>query len=77
MGFAIFAPSLVILLLTLQWGGNTFRWDSSQIIGLFCGSGATFIIFLIWNWHKGYASYFNHPQTDCLDEYRDVRIIYG
>lgn len=56
MGFAIFAPALIMLLLALQWGGNTFRWDSSQIIGLFCGSGATFIISLIWNWHKGDAA---------------------
>lgn len=55
-GFAIFAPALIMLLLALQWGGNTFRWDSSQIIGLFCGSGATFIISLIWNWHKGDAA---------------------
>ncbi|KAL8706038.1 MAG: hypothetical protein Q9201_000860 [Fulgogasparrea decipioides] len=56
MGFAIFAPALIMLLLALQWGGNTFRWDSSQIIGLFCGAGATFIVFLIWNWHKGDAA---------------------
>ena len=56
MGFAIFAPALIMLLLALQWGGNTFRWDSSQIIGLFCGAGAMFIVFLIWNWHKGDAA---------------------
>ncbi|KAI4249995.1 MAG: hypothetical protein LQ352_005454 [Teloschistes flavicans] len=56
LGFAIFAPALIMLLLALQWGGNTFRWDSSQIIGLFCGAGATFVVFLIWNWHKGDAA---------------------
>lgn len=56
MGFAIFAPALIMLLLALQWGGNTFRWDSSQIIGLFCGAGVTFIVFLIWNWRKGDAA---------------------
>lgn len=53
LGFAIFAPALVMLLLALQWGGSAYAWNSSQIIGLFCGAGATFIIFLVWDWHKG------------------------
>lgn len=56
LGFAIFAPALVMLLLALQWGGTKFTWDSSQIIGLFCGTGVTGIIFLIWDWHKGDAA---------------------
>lgn len=53
VGFAIFAPALIMLLLALQWGGATFHWNSSQIIGLFCGAGATFIVFLFWDYHKG------------------------
>jgi hypothetical protein len=56
LGFAIFAPALVMLLLALQWGGTMYDWKSSQIIGLFCGAGATFIVFLIWDWHKGDAA---------------------
>ena len=53
VGFAIFTPSLVMLLLAVQWGGSTFAWNSSQIIGLFCGAGATFSVFLAWNYRKG------------------------
>jgi len=53
LGFAIFAPALVMLLLALQWGGTTYAWSSSQIIGLFVGAGATFIVFLAWDYHKG------------------------
>lgn len=56
LGFAIFAPALIMLLLALQWGGVTYTWNSSQIIGLFCGAGATFIVFLFWNYHKGDAA---------------------
>jgi hypothetical protein len=55
-GFAIFAPALIMLLLALQWGGSTFAWGSSQIIGLFVGAGATFIVFLIWDYRKGDAA---------------------
>jgi hypothetical protein len=56
LGFAIFAPALFMLLLALQWGGSAYAWNSSQIIGLFCGAGATFIVFLVWDWHKGDAA---------------------
>lgn len=53
LGFAIFAPALVMLLLALQWGGAKFAWNSSEIIGLFVGAGATFIVFLGWDYYKG------------------------
>ncbi|KAF2464224.1 MFS multidrug transporter-like protein [Lindgomyces ingoldianus] len=53
IGCAIFAPSVVLLLVALQWGGNKYRWGSSKVIGLFCGSGATFIAFLIWEYYFG------------------------
>ena len=56
LGFAIFAPSLIMLLLALQWGGTKYAWNSSQIIGLFCGAGATFIVFLLWDYHKADAA---------------------
>ncbi|KAJ5818741.1 hypothetical protein N7474_004332 [Penicillium riverlandense] len=48
IGFVLFAPAAVQLLLALQYGGNKFAWNSSTVIGLFCGSGATFIVFLLW-----------------------------
>lgn len=53
LGFALFAPSIVMLLLALQFGGNQFTWNSSQVIGLFCGAGITFIAWMVWNYHKG------------------------
>ena len=53
IGFALFAPSAIELLLALEYGGNQFSWNSSQVIGLFCGAGATFIVFLVWDYRKG------------------------
>jgi Fungal trichothecene efflux pump (TRI12) len=53
IGFAIFAPAAIQLMLALEYGGITFPWNSAQVIGLFCGAGGTFIIFLAWNYYKG------------------------
>ncbi|KAL4787634.1 major facilitator superfamily domain-containing protein [Aspergillus varians] len=52
IGFTLFAPSAIQLLLALQYGGNQYAWHSSVIIGLFCGAGATFIVFLAWDYRK-------------------------
>ncbi|XDG05409.1 hypothetical protein ABKA04_005024 [Annulohypoxylon sp. FPYF3050] len=52
-GFVLFAPAAIMFFLALQYGGHQFRWDSSQIIGLFCGAGVTFIIWLIWDIRQG------------------------
>ena len=53
VGFVLFAPAVLQLLLALQYGRNQYPWNSSRVIGLFCGSGATFITWLFWNQHKG------------------------
>jgi hypothetical protein len=53
IGFSLFAPAPVQLLLALQYGGIAFAWNSAQIIGLFCGAGGTFIVFMTWNYYKG------------------------
>ncbi len=53
VGFALLAPSAIQLLLALQWGGNDYAWNSSTVIGLFCGAGATFLVWLAWNYHSG------------------------
>lgn len=52
-GFALFAGSVIQLLLALEWGGNTYAWNSATTIGLFCGSGCTFILFLVWEKFQG------------------------
>ncbi|KAN0102744.1 MFS multidrug transporter [Hyaloscypha variabilis] len=53
VGFLTFAPACVMLLLALQWGGTTYPWKSATIIGLFCGSAATFCVFVAWEHHCG------------------------
>lgn len=53
VGFAIFAPASIQFFLALQYGGGQHAWDSATVIGLFCGSAAMFVIFLIWEYHKG------------------------
>lgn len=42
-----------MFLLALQYGGNQYAWDSSVVIGLFCGAGVTSIVFVAWNWRVG------------------------
>ncbi|KAL3962757.1 hypothetical protein ACCO45_004280 [Purpureocillium lilacinum] len=46
-------PSAVMLLLALQWGGSVHTWSSATIIGLFCGAGVLFLVFVAWEWRKG------------------------
>ncbi|TQV95280.1 hypothetical protein V2A60_009680 [Cordyceps javanica] len=53
VGFALFSPSIIMLLLAMQWGGNSYAWNSATIIGLFCGAGINFLIFLGWEHYKG------------------------
>nr|UOS85807.1 MFS transporter [Hypoxylon rubiginosum] len=53
VGFALLAPAVIQLLLALQYGGNQFAWSSSQVIGLFVGAGATFIVWAAWNYYRG------------------------
>lgn len=53
VGFALLAPAVVQLLLALEFGGNQFPWNSSQVIGLFVGAFATFVVWIFWNRYKG------------------------
>ena len=53
VGFAIFAPAIIMVLLALEWGGTAYAWSDSKIIGLFCGSGVTAILFIAWEYHSG------------------------
>ncbi|RII21219.1 efflux pump protein [Alternaria sp. MG1] len=48
-GFVLFVPPSVMLLLALQLGSSGAQaWDSSVVIGLFCGAGICAILFILW-----------------------------
>jgi hypothetical protein len=53
VGFAIFAPAAIQVLLALQYGGNQYAWDGAVVIGLLCGGVATFVLFFCWEYRKG------------------------
>ncbi|KAJ5598454.1 Major facilitator superfamily domain general substrate transporter [Penicillium hordei] len=53
LGFAMFAGAAIQVLLALNWGGSSYAWNSSIIIGLFCGSGALLIVFVAWEYYMG------------------------
>ena len=46
IGASILVPSVICLLLALQWGGTTYPWKNSRIIGLFVGFALLAIIFI-------------------------------
>ncbi|RDW59432.1 MFS general substrate transporter-6 [Coleophoma cylindrospora] len=53
VGFMLFAPTCVMILLALEWGGTKYAWNSSTIIGLFVGFAATAVTFVFWEYHRG------------------------
>jgi hypothetical protein len=53
IGFVLFAPACIMFLLAMTWGGTEYRWDSSVIIGLFCGSFVTSVVFATWEYFRG------------------------
>lgn len=48
IGFSIFVPFVIMILMALQWGGVKYTWNSATIIGLFCGGSATLVLFMAW-----------------------------
>ncbi|KAL2851333.1 major facilitator superfamily domain-containing protein [Aspergillus pseudodeflectus] len=53
IGFVLFAPAAIMILLALEYGGNDYPWSDSRVIGLFVGGGATAIVFLAWEYRTG------------------------
>ncbi|KAM7221841.1 Major facilitator superfamily domain containing protein [Rhypophila decipiens] len=54
VGFALFTPATVQLLLALQYGASgEHAWNSAVVIGLFCGSGGSLIAWAIWTHIRG------------------------
>jgi MFS family permease len=53
VGFVLLSGAVTMLLLALQWGGHTYPWDSSTIIGLYAGFGLTLSTFVVWQLYLG------------------------
>lgn len=53
IGVLLFAPSIIMILLVLQWGGIVYAWKSATIIGLFLGGAAIGLIFVLWEVRSG------------------------
>ncbi|KIW72591.1 hypothetical protein PV04_00772 [Phialophora macrospora] len=56
LGAAILIPAIIMLLLAVQWGGSTYAWNNSRIIGLFVGAGLMLILFAVSQWRLGEAA---------------------
>lgn len=56
LGFGIFAPASIMLLLALQWGGSKYAWSSGPVLGLICGSVGAFGAFAAWEYYHGEAA---------------------
>ncbi|KAK9357781.1 major facilitator superfamily domain-containing protein [Lipomyces starkeyi] len=53
IGFLLFAPVAIQFILALEWGGTRYAWKSATIIGLFCGSFGTLLVFVAWQHRMG------------------------
>jgi hypothetical protein len=53
IGFGLLLSAVVCLLLALQWGGNTYAWNSSHIIGLIVGAVLIACVFAFSQWRLG------------------------
>ncbi|EXJ64869.1 hypothetical protein A1O7_01208 [Cladophialophora yegresii CBS 114405] len=56
VGAGILIPAIVMLLLAVQWGGSTYPWSNSRIIGLFVGAGLMLVLFSVSQWRLGEAA---------------------
>jgi len=52
-GFLLFAPTAIMCLLAVEWGGTQYTWNSATVIGLFCGAAVNLAIFLLWESRAG------------------------
>jgi len=47
IGIFFFVPSIICLILALQWGGSTSSWSAPKIIGLFVTFAVLLLIFIV------------------------------
>jgi len=45
-------PTVLMILLAVQWGGHSYAWGSSTIIGLFVGFALLLALFCVWQWRQ-------------------------
>lgn len=53
LGLLLIAGFALMLLLPLQWGGNSYQWNSSVIIGMLCGAVVCLGVFIGWERYMG------------------------
>lgn len=53
VGTVFCLAAIVCLLLAVTWGGQTYPWNDSKIIGLFVGFGLLAICLSYWLWRRG------------------------
>ncbi|BCR98009.1 uncharacterized protein AKAW2_31328S [Aspergillus luchuensis] len=53
IGCALFIPSVIMVMLALQWGGDEYSWNSATVVGLFVGFAVTMTIFICWECYMG------------------------
>lgn len=53
LGAFFFIPSIIMVLMALEWGGTEFAWRSATIIGLFIGGAGLLLVFALWQIYKG------------------------
>lgn len=61
IGFVLFVPSVIMLIMALQWGGTKYAWSSATIIGLFVGFGVLIIPLGWWEKRQGQNAMFPFP----------------
>lgn len=47
IGYAVDLHTATTLYMVLEWSGQSYEWGNSVVIGLFVGTGLSFVLFLI------------------------------
>lgn len=53
LGLLLIGGFAILLLLPLQWGGSSYEWNSSVIIGMLCGAVVSLGVFIGWERYMG------------------------